>query len=307
MHVCNPVCFGTQARVAHTSLVGQGSEQSAEKKSVRKPSRRARAHNLRRQRYQKSSPKARRRINSSGGSATPEPRNTPRLEFLRARSRLPKISLDHTCRPGHAAFLAPTVFSLTANYDETLAFLMDFSRIFSEGRPHRPRTGKVKRYYAEFSVIEQIDPGAGLVLAAEIDSYSKRWGKPAQVHDHLWHKTVRDFFVDAGLFELLRIDPHDVPVESSTGADRQTLKYVAGRASSGEDARDLLTRIERLTGRSVKSRPRAYAAIAEALANVFHAYPDWFTTWPYPRSSARLSNRSKGLVLPVETTACLVI
>jgi hypothetical protein len=162
---------------------------------------------------------------------------------------------------------------------------MDFSRIFSEGKRHRTPTGKTLRYYADFARIEEIEAGAGLVLAAEIDSFAKAWGKPAQVHDHLWHPDVRDYFVDAGLFELLRVNPHEIPVEASGSSDRRTLKYMAGRASRGQDARELLARIEALTGRSMRSRPAAYAAIAEALANVFHAYPEWFTTWPYPRTN----------------------
>jgi hypothetical protein len=105
------------------------------------------------------------------------------------------------------------------------------------------------------------------------------------VHDHLWQKTVRDFFLEAGLFDLLKINPHDVPVQPSNHSGRRTLKYMAGHASRGEDASQLLARIEKLTGRSITSRPRAYAAIAEALANVFHAYPEWFSTWPYPSNN----------------------
>lgn len=252
---------------------------------VKKPSWRQMLHQARRQQYQAVRPKTKRRLSSHGVRVGPDRVDTPKGAFLRERARLPPITLDYGCRPGYAAFLPPKVFSLTENYEETLAFLMDFSRIFSEAKGHRSPGGKTLRHYADFAILEQVDPGAGLVLAAEIDSFAKMWGKPAEVHDHLWHTAVRDFFVEAGLFELLRVDPHKVPVEPSVGSNRQTLKFVAGRASRGEDARDLLSRIEALTGRSIKSRPRAYAAIAEALANVFHAYPEWFTTWPYPRTN----------------------
>lgn len=252
---------------------------------MRKLSWRAKEHHARRQRYQALRPKTQCRHSSQGLIAGADRAETPKGIFLRERAQLPPLAFNYECRPGYAAFLPPKIFSLAENYEQTLAFLMDFGRIFSERKPHRTPRGKLIRHYADFPQIEQIDAGAGLVLAAEIDSFAKMWGWRANVHDDLWHRSVRDYFVEAGLFELLRIDPHDVPTEISVASDRRTLKFVAGRASRGEDARDLLARIEALTGRSIKSRPRAYAAIAEALANVFHAYPKWFTTWPYPRTN----------------------
>jgi hypothetical protein len=256
-----------------------------EELSVKKLTGRQKLHNQRRQRYQAIRPKSRFRVNSLWLQRPRTQPDTPRQAFFRERARLPTIRMDYQCRPKHAAFLPPKVFSMSQNYEPTLAFLMDFSRIFSERKRHRTPSGKRRPYYAEFGMIEQIDPGAGLVLAAEIDSFAQTLGKPVVVHDHLWQKPVRDFFVEAGLFNLLGINAHDVPVEPSAQSDRRTLKYMAGRASRGEDASDLLSRIEKLTGRSITSRPRAYAAIAEALANVFHAYPSWFATWPYPSNN----------------------
>jgi hypothetical protein len=92
---------------------------------------------------------------------------------------------------------------------------------------------------------------------------------------------VHDYFVEAGLFELLGIDPKVIRVAPATAPAHKTLKFMSGKSASGTDAQTLLQRIERLTQKPMASRPAAYAAIAEALANVLHAYPEWFRCWPY--------------------------
>jgi hypothetical protein len=209
------------------------------------------------------------------------PSDPGRTEYTSIRSRLPPLSFDYDTMRKHATFSPPEVFSLTRSYNETLAFIMDFQRIFFERKPHRSASGQLKAHYADFGRIKEIDAGAGLVLAAEIDRYAKAWGKPTRVYDHLWQDSVHDYFVEAGLFELLGIDPRAIRTAPSGQPEKQTLKFMSGSSATGKDALDLLEQLENLTSRALTSRPTAYAAIAEALANVLHAYPDWYQSWPY--------------------------
>lgn len=222
---------------------------------------------------------------ASGATATQPLKMNPAAEaktdFLTQRAKLPKISFNYNVLAKHAAFQPPEDFSLTKDYYGTLAFIMDFQRIFYERKPHRSPSGKRIAHYADFGKIRKIDPGAGLVLAAEIDRFAKQNGRPTRVYHHLWQEPVRDYFAQAGLFELLKIDPSVISVAGSGGLKRETLKFVSGNSLSGSAAQSLLTKLEDLTLRKLNDRPAAYNAIAEALANINHAYPETFVSWPY--------------------------
>lgn len=207
-----------------------------------------------------------------------------RADFESKRRLLPSISYDFTTYPGQGAFAPPADFSFVRNYDATLAFILDFRRLFFERRAHLFNDGIRRRVYADFAKIQTIDAGAGLVLAAEIDRYVKSRPIRHEVHDHLWQEDVRAFFHEVGLFDLLQIDPVTIKSESPHRSDRQTLPLRSGLIKSGKIAREIRDQIESLSGKKVSARPMAYTAIAEALANVGHAYPHWYRSWPWKPS-----------------------
>lgn len=207
-----------------------------------------------------------------------------KAKFSTIRTKLPEIAHDTNRYPEHFAFIPPKIFSFSKNYEETLAFIMDFKRYFSQKSKVKCEDGLLRRAYADFAEIEQIEPGAGLVLAAEIHRFAQVRGTPTQVHDHLWAESVRDYFLDAGLFDLLHIDPKAITTKSPSENRRSTLKFTSGKTSQGQDVKNLITSLQSLAGHSVGPRPMVYSAIAEALANVSHAYPQWFRTWPYRTS-----------------------
>jgi len=207
-----------------------------------------------------------------------------RASFMATRARLPAIRYDYVTYPGYGAFIPPTDLSFARNYDETLAFILDFRRLFFERRLYKFPDGERRKIYADFARIETIDAGAGLVLAAEIDRFVKSRPVRHEVHDHLWHEAVREFFFEAGLFDLLKIDPQTVGFNENPSSIRKTIRLRSGRTKSGTDALGLRSEIEALSGKSIAARPHAYTAIAEALANVGHAYPSWFRSWPWKAS-----------------------
>lgn len=201
--------------------------------------------------------------------------------FAGSRNRLPPMIVDLAKHKDRVTFVPPTNFSLVHNYEQTLGFIMDFKKLFAERGRHLCDDGVRRWAYADFASIEQIDAGAGLVLAAEVHRYAQVRGKPKEIHDHLWRENVRDFFVDSGLFELLNVDPSVIKTSAPLQPNRQTLQFTCGSAAQGEDARSLIKRLRELAGADVGPRPTVYTAVAEALANVRHAYPRWFRTWPY--------------------------
>ncbi|WP_158703121.1 hypothetical protein [Allosphingosinicella vermicomposti] len=207
-----------------------------------------------------------------------------KAQFQGLRAKLPETRIEHERHPGTFSFLPPKVFSFSENYEETFAFILDFRRYFSQRGKQLCDDGIRRRAYAEFAEIEKIGPGAGLVLAAETHRFAQTRGKPARIEDHLWAENVRDYFLEAGLFELLSLDPGTIATRPSQDAQRSTLKFTFGRTSHGRDAKALIANLQALAGHSVGPRPAVYAAIAEALANVSHAYPTWFRTWPYRTS-----------------------
>lgn len=207
-----------------------------------------------------------------------------RREFSDVRKLLTPVVWDYTTYPGFGAFTPPEEFSFDRNYEATLAFILDFRRYFFERRGYVFPDGVRRRLYADFAHIKNIDAGAGLVLAAEIDRYVKSRPIVSEVHDHLWQEDVRGFFTEAGLFDLLGIDPHAINSQPSIKSDRKTLRLRSGLIKTGAIAKDIRDQIELLSGRSIAARPHAYTAIAEALANVGHAYPSWYRSWPWKPS-----------------------
>jgi hypothetical protein len=207
-----------------------------------------------------------------------------RNKFVALAQRLPTVPNAVDKYLGYFSFNPPKVFSFSENYEDTFAFLLEFQRQFQNRKRIKCVDGILRRAYADFALIDRIDAGAGLVLAAEIHRFSQTRGHPTEVHDHLWSQQVSDFFSDAGLFDLLNIDPRQIQHKICTEDQRQTLKFAYGRTSKGQDVKSLIGGLRNLAGQPLGSGPTVYAAIAEALANVRHAYPEWFRTWPYRTS-----------------------
>ena len=211
-------------------------------------------------------------------------RSEARDRFVTLTRKLPKVPTEVDKYSGYFSFNPPKMFSLSENYDHTFSFLLEFQKQFQNQKRVKCEDGILRRAYADFALIDRIDAGAGLVLAAEIHRFSQTRGQPTEVHDHLWSQQVSDFFNGAGLFELLKIDPRQIQHKTESDDQRKTLKFAFGRTSKGQDVKLLINGLRNLAGQSIGPSPTVYVAIAEALANVGHAYPKWFRTWPYRTS-----------------------
>lgn len=223
---------------------------------------------------------ARKRLTRNSATVNHGQAAKARQYYSTVRTRLPSTKFNTSRYHQHVAFVPPSNFSFDTNYDETLAFILDFRKIFAQ-RKNIISNGISGKPYADFAAIDRIDTAAGLVLAAEVHRYAQTFGRPKEIHDNLWNENVRDFFVDSGLFELLKVDLARIRTSASSAPPRKTLKFSCGKTKGGEDARSLIVRLRALAGGDLGPRPTVYTAVAEALANVGHAYPSWFSTWPY--------------------------
>jgi len=118
-----------------------------------------------------------------------------------------------------------------------------------------------------------------LVLAAEVDRWRLATGRQPRSFDLEWHPSVKQFFSQAGLFDLLGLT-EACPPEPSVETPLETLRFVGGRSVHGEAGSKLRDGLEALCGKTIGPRKKVYDAIAEAIANTRHAYPSGMSLWP---------------------------
>lgn len=202
-----------------------------------------------------------------------------RHDFIKWRAKLPEVKLSHTKYEKFATFDPPKCFSIYNNFEKTLGFLLDFRSLFMLN--NHSGVKRRKTLFADFSTIEELDAASGLLLAAEVDRWRRVVNKKPISHDHLWHENVRDFFHDAGLFELLGIDPRTARSTASTGVKRRTLRYQTGVLHQGRTADLFRSELEALIGKQIGPKAQVYDALSEAMTNVAnHAYPRDIPLWP---------------------------
>jgi hypothetical protein len=202
------------------------------------------------------------------------------LERYRATlSALPKARLLFDERPGFCVLQPPANLDLVENYEETLAFLMEMRGRSIDRPTYHPDTGQQLRLLADFAVLRSIAPGAGLVLAAELDRRRQVVGGKPKSLDADWDPAVRSYFSDAGLFDLLGIDQQTPTIEKGV-ATLHAVRFVRGRSVRGEIGAALRDQIEKLCGKKIGPRTTVYEAISEAIANTRHAYPKDVSIWP---------------------------
>ncbi len=149
-----------------------------------------------------------------------------RRKMLRIRSGSKRKG--KTARPTNY-IEAPKSFSLTHNYDETVECLSKLKDSIVHGKrlgSKRPNT------FIDLAKIEDLQPAAAIVLAAELDRWRRVLGvklRPRNIKD--WNKPVLKFLYDLGLFGLLEIDKKHltevIAKDSGTESSRVALQFVS--------------------------------------------------------------------------------
>jgi hypothetical protein len=209
-------------------------------------------------------------------------RHKSRINFENNLQKLPQTPIEEMVNEGYVFVDPPKRLNFSSSYKETIAFLMQYRLIASKTRKfYSDEEGARFRTYWAFELLEDVEPSAGLALAAEISRWSG--ARPMRSFDKEWSPTVRDFFHDFGLFDLLEIDPETVPEASGGGPVRKALRFRSGRLTDGEIADKLRVELEDLCGGSIGPSRAIYSALTEAMTNARqHAYPSGHPYWPRP-------------------------
>lgn len=197
--------------------------------------------------------------------------------YRSAVALLPRPHCIYDEKPGYCVLRPPPAFDLVENYDETLAFLM---AIRGQESWRHPETGAPLKFFTDFAALKSIAPGAGLVLAAELDRKRMVLGARPKSADAEWMPEIRSYFQQAGLFDLLGISPQVNPDENAARSALQAVRFVRGKSVRGEIGAKLRDQIESLCGKKIGPRTTVYEAISEAIANTRHAYPRATSIWP---------------------------
>jgi hypothetical protein len=216
----------------------------------------------------------RRSAGALGGKAS---RELARAAFNRWRKTLPAPQ-DHQYPDQKLRILTPpTVLSIVDHYETTLSFMLAIRDAASR------KTNSISRFnrwrgLIDLAKIQDIDPATGLILAAELDRWRSR---SLTSYEETWHENVRQFFSDAGLFDLLGLKPKDIHSKAAAAPRRQMLKYRRGTQPDGRQADQLRADLVALVGAPFGPRVPINNALAEAMTNSYHhAYPEGEPWWP---------------------------
>lgn len=207
-------------------------------------------------------------------------RAVARQRFESSLKKLPKTNVDAQVNHGWVFIDPPSSMNFGKDYSESVSFLMEYRLIASKTRKFYSEQERATfRTYASFELLDDVDPASGIVLAAEIG----RWNLSRRVttHDASWAPTVRDFFHEFGLFDLLRASAQTVRSPPPGAMVRRALPFREGRLTDGEVADRLREELEALCGGTIGPARAIYSAITEAMTNARqHAYPRGQAYWP---------------------------
>ena len=159
----------------------------------------------------------------------------------------------------------PRTMSLAENFEGVTGALEQLRRYSNRQRN--------ERVYFNFKEIEEISPGAALVVAAELDrlnNLAHRRGRKLRVLDaDQWHDDVRDRLEDMGFFDLLLVDVRKR--DERDGSGTKYIRFRSGTRVEGKAVEDLRTLdLDPFFRDNVPNRRRLYAAVTEAMTNVVH-------------------------------------
>ena len=166
-----------------------------------------------------------------------------RIQAIRARRRQRRREKSRHQRIEEIRIPAPATLSLSRNYQETVAFLKkikDEAKL--SAKPVRNR-----QIFIDLKPITDLAHGAALVLAAEID----RWRRLQDLrlkpkNSDSWQPEVKGFLKMLGFFELLKVNPHKVSVESSVSDQLSAVPLTTGTEMDAERIFEIIKSFDNL-------------------------------------------------------------
>ena len=195
--------------------------------------------------------------------------------------------------PARLTIKPPKIFSLSENYNGTVKCLRKLKK---QVKKNLNKTNETN-IFVDLSRIEDIQPAAAVVLAAELDRW-RQLGKIKKLNPinlKSWDKSTLYYLRDLGLFELLGID-ESVLKEHLQGLDKKherkvALRFISGGKKNRQKASQLTEELAKIIPSfkvDDETKMALKTGLAEAALNSFnHAYPE---------------GRLEGLVFPVGET-----
>jgi hypothetical protein len=198
---------------------------------------------------------------------------------------------------------APRELHFSTQHDQVAAFTAGIRKLF----------GAALAPFLDFTGVVLAAPAATLYVAAEIDRWRHQratWARPRVYDFHEWHPSIRRYFRDLGMFELLQVTnpPDDPPSVSQT----RVLGMRRNNVLDPDSVTQLRDDLHALCG-GVPNRLSFFDALCEAMNNVIHhAYQDpdleewpriqngwWMTADFDPRSHVlRIAFLDQGVGIP---------
>lgn len=178
----------------------------------------------------------------------------------------------------------PAIFSFHENYEETTSALIEMREVgLIDNRP----------MMVHFSDLEKIDPGAALVLVAEIFRIRNLRSHNAVTGTYPRSRNIYNLLSDMGFFQLLEIVDYDVrPKAENDPTQPVFLRFITSNRVESEMADNFVSVIEKhLFPMNDVARGKLVGAIIEAMNNTLdHAHPThraglsmpdrwWLSSW----------------------------
>ncbi|SSC10346.1 hypothetical protein [thiotrophic endosymbiont of Bathymodiolus puteoserpentis (Logatchev)] len=212
-----------------------------------------------------------------------------RKKSLKKEQKQKKSKSNNPCNQNSKKILRkidlPKNFDLHKNTDTTLEVMYQFRKIVDKDDPRLQKLN--------FDDITQINPSSALMLVAELDVWSIKSSNCLSSNHKTWHADIKSLY-EMGLFELLKLPPLE---NNSPTNDTTFLKFISGKNSEGEKAKQLRENIERVIGKSLEQKLHLFDGLTEAFTNTTqHAYDKdnskefdkWWITASYKQEDKKL-------------------
>ena len=202
--------------------------------------------------------------------------------------------------------IAPSVFSLARNYDETVRCLHRLKEAAL-----LPPPANIRRVVAiDLSTINELSAASALVLAAEIDRWKRVKNVPLRPSNtRKWSSHVKRLLVEIGFFDLLEVAAPALPEGPLQNRDVTILPLVTGNTLDKQKLAQIEIHLREVAS-AFKQDPSIYMALTEAAYNsIRHGYPkdydfkyptfmgQWWATgsWSPARSEVNLIIYDQGV------------
>ena len=167
----------------------------------------------------------------------------------------------------------PGNFSFRNNYHEVGSFLASFrDKVYNKDYARR-------RFGIDFRKLDDITPGAALVLAAELHRlrvFINNVLIPIRYEE--WKRNISATFNQLGLFEFLKVNENYIEDVSKYRSNEVFIKYSLGVDVTPSDCAELLDHLKEIAG-PIDAENFIYDGLIEAIKNSKqHAYSDqrWY-------------------------------